>query len=102
MLFRSQQVVQGHGMTVQVKTDWESTQTATWTEAQVADVYSKQGREFFGVHVRDQKCQKVSIRWQDSPGATINTGYGVAFSNIALTVGIKSGLNKRMTLAAEH
>ena len=89
-------------MTVQVKTDWDSTQTATWTEAQVADVYAKQGREFFGVHVRDQKCQKVSIRWQDSPGATLNTGYGVALSNIALTVGIKSGLNKRMTLAAEH
>lgn len=93
---------QSHGMTVQVKTDWDSTQTATWTETQVADVYAKQGREFFGVHVRNQKCQKVSIRWQDSPGATINTGYGVAMSNIALTVGVKSGLNKRMTQDAEH
>lgn len=95
-------VYQDHGMTVQVKTDWDSTQTATWTETQVADVYAKQGREFFGVHVRNQKCQKVSIRWQDSPGATINTGYGVAMSNIALTVGVKSGLNKRMTQDAEH
>lgn len=96
------QVYQPHGMTIQIKTDWDSTQTATWTEAQSLDVYGKQGREFFQVHVRDQKCQKVSIRWEDSPGVTINTGYGVAFSNIALTVGVKSGLNKRMTQAAEH
>lgn len=97
------QYVEGHGMTITVKTDWDSTQTAIWTEAQVADVYAKQGREFYGIHVRDQKCQKVSIRWQDSPpSVTLTTGYGVAFSNIALTVGVKSGLNKRMTQAAEH
>lgn len=96
------QVYQGHGMTLQVKTDWDSNQTATWTEAQALDIYNKQGREFFQVHIRDQKCQKISFRWQDSPGTTLNTGYGVAFSNIALTVGVKSGLNKRMTQAAEH
>lgn len=95
---------QPHAMTVTVSTDWDSTQTATWTSAEVQSVLAKQGREFFGVHVRNQKCQKVSIRFQDAPptGGTITTGYGVAFSNIALTVGVKSGLNKRMTQEAEH
>ena len=95
---------QPHAMTVTVSTDWDSTQTAAWTSDQVQAVLAKQGREFFGVHVRDQKCQKVSIRFEDSPptGGAITTGYGVAFSNIALTVGLKSGLNKRMTQDAEH
>lgn len=95
---------QPHAMTVTVSTDWDSTQTATWTSAEVQSVLAKQGREFFGVHVRNQKCQKVSIRFQDAPptGGAITTGYGVAFSNIALTVGVKSGLNKRMTQEAEH
>lgn len=95
---------QPHAMTVTISTDWDSTQTATWTSAEVQSVLAKQGREFFGVHVRDQKCQKVSIRFQDSPptGGAITTGYGVAFSNIAFTVGVKSGLNKRMTQEAEH
>jgi hypothetical protein len=96
------QTYQLHGMLLSVMTDWDSTQVATWTEDQVQDVYNKQGREFFQVHVRDQKCQKVSIRWQDIPGTSFTTGYGVAFSNIALTVGVKAGLNKRMTLGAEH
>ena len=95
---------QPHAMTVTVSTDWDSTQNATWTSAEVQSILAKQGREFFGVHVRNQKCQKVSIRFQDAPptGGAITTGYGVAFSNIALTVGVKSGLNKRMTQEAEH
>lgn len=95
---------QPHAMTVTVSTDWDSTQTAAWTSSEVQSILAKQGREFFGVHVRNQKCQKVSIRFQDAPpnGGAITTGYGVAFSNIALTVGVKSGLNKRMTQEAEH
>ena len=95
---------QPHAMTVTVSTDWDSTQNASWTSDEVQSVLAKQGREFFGVHVRNQKCQKVSIRFEDAPptGGAITTGYGVAFSNIALTVGVKSGLNKRMTQEAEH
>ena len=95
---------QPHAMTVTISTDWDSTQNASWTSDEVQSVLAKQGREFFGVHVRNQKCQKVSIRFEDAPptGGAITTGYGVAFSNIALTVGVKSGLNKRMTQEAEH
>lgn len=95
---------QPHAMAITVSTDWDSTQTALWSSAEVQSVLAKQGREFFGVHVRNQKCQKVSIRFQDAAptGGAITTGYGVAFSNIALTVGVKSGLNKRMTQEAEH
>lgn len=95
---------QPHAMAVTVSTDWDSTQNAAWTSSEIQSILAKQGREFFGVHVRNQKCQKVSIRFEDAPptGGTITTGYGVAFSNIALTVGVKSGLNKRMTQEAEH
>lgn len=96
------QLYQLHGMTLDVMTDWDSTQSSTWTETQAQSIYSLQGREFFEIHVRNQKCQKISLRFSDIQGSTLNTGYGVAFSSIALVVGVKSGLNKRMTMIAEH
>ena len=96
------QLYQTHGMVLSVMTDWDSTQLSSWTEAQAQSIYSLQGREFFEIHVRNQKCQKISLRFEDIQGSTLNTGYGVAFSSIALVVGVKSGLNKRMTMIAEH
>jgi hypothetical protein len=96
------QLYQTHGMVLSVMTDWDSTQLSAWTEAQAQSIYSLQGREFFEIHVRNQKCQKISLRFEDIQGSTLNTGYGVAFSSIALVVGVKSGLNKRMTMIAEH
>ena len=52
-------------MTVQVKTDWDSTQTATWTEAQVADNWSPFQRmavEFF------EDCRIETLLCREYPG----------------------------------
>ena len=52
------------------------------------------------VHLREQKGQAVQIEYQEGEPATTPTytgkGWGLAISNVALVVGLKKGLDKRI------
>ena len=80
-------------------------QLAQWTEAEAAAVYADQRREVYEVHLKEQKGQKVSVGFQEIAPADIYSlthGYGTAFSNMAIVVGLKAGLDKRITPGAKH
>lgn len=100
-----------HGMQVGAFTDYALTgpnngfQLAQWTEAESAAVYADQNREVYEVHVKEQKGQKISVGFQEIAPADIYSlshGYGTAFSNMAIVVGLKAGLDKRITPGAKH
>ena len=78
-------------------------QTASWTHDQMKTVIDAQGRAQFEVHVREQKGQKISVYYTEgAPVSILDTGFGLALSNIAVVVGLKSGLDKRITTEAKH
>ena len=78
-------------------------QQASWTNAQMTTVINAQGRAQFEVHVREQKGQKVSVYYiEGAPASVAGNGFGLALSNIAVVVGLKSGLDKRITSEAKH
>ena len=100
-----------HGASFTLQTDYSTTgvnlgaQTASWTEAETAEVYTDQNREVYEVHVAEQKGQKLTLSYVETAPANINTlthGYGTAFSNMAFVVGLKSGTDKRITSGAKH
>lgn len=100
-----------HGMNIILQTDYalagdnDGYQEVSWTVAQVAAVYDVQSREIFEIHVKEQKGQKITVDFTEVAPANINTlghGYGTAFSNMALVVGLKTGLDKRITSEAKH
>jgi len=78
-------------------------QIASWTHDQMKAVIDAQGRAQFEVHVREQKGQKISVAYTEGgPVSILDTGFGLALSNIAVVVGLKSGLDKRITSEAKH
>jgi hypothetical protein len=100
-----------HGVSFTLQTDYATTgpnlgtQTAAWTEAEATAVYAAQNREVYEVHVAEQKGQKLTLSYVETAPANINTlthGYGTAFSNMAFVVGLKSGIDKRITSGAKH
>lgn len=100
-----------HGMQVAALTDYAGSgpnigsQLAQWSEAETAAVYADQNREVYEVHVKEQKGQKITVAFAETPPADINSlshGYGTAFSNMAIVVGLKAGLDKRITPGAKH
>jgi hypothetical protein len=100
-----------HGMQIGVLTDYAPTgvnngqQLATWTEAEADQIWAAQNKEVYEVHLREQKGQKVSLGFQETAPVNINAlahGYGTAFSNMAFVVGLKAGLDKRITAGAKH
>jgi hypothetical protein len=100
-----------HGMQVGAFTDYALTgpnngfQLAQWSEAESAAVYADQNREVYEVHVKEQKGQKITVAFAETAPADINSlshGYGTAFSNLAIVVGLKAGLDKRITPGAKH
>ena len=100
-----------HGMQIGVLTDYAPTgvnngqQLATWTEVEADQIWAAQNKEVYEVHLREQKGQKVSLGFQETAPADINAlahGYGTAFSNMAFVVGLKAGLDKRITAGAKH
>jgi hypothetical protein len=100
-----------HGMQIGVLTDYalagvnNGQQLATWTEAEASQVWAAQNKEIYEVHLKEQKGQKVSLGFQETAPADINAlthGYGTAFSNMAFVVGLKAGLDKRITSGSKH
>ena len=100
-----------HGASFALQTDYATSapnngsQTASWTEAEATAVYTDQNREVYEVHVAEQKGQKLTLSYTETAPASITGlthGYGTAFSNLALIVGLKSGLDKRITSGAKH
>jgi hypothetical protein len=98
-------------VTMSILTDYNEAdpggvQSATWTAAQVQDVLTTQGRVQLEVHLREQKGQKIQVAYFEGDPATTpvytDHGWGLAISNIALTVGLKKGLDKRILPAAKH
>lgn len=78
-------------------------QKAQWTAAQVQEVVTAQGRAQFEVHVAEQKGQRISVSFTEAePDAVGSTGFGIAASNLAVVVGLKAGLDKRITTEAKH
>jgi hypothetical protein len=100
-----------HGASFTLQTDYATaglnrgSQAASWTEAEATAVYTDQNREVYEVHVAEQKGQKLTLSYAETAPASITGlthGYGTAFSNLALIVGLKSGLDKRITSGAKH
>lgn len=100
-----------HGASFTLQTDYATaglnigSQAASWTEAEATEVYNDQNREVYEVHVAEQKGQKLTLSYTETAPASITGlthGYGTAFSNLALIVGLKSGLDKRITSGAKH
>jgi hypothetical protein len=100
-----------HGASFTLQTDYATaglnigSQTASWTEAEATAVYNDQNREVYEVHVAEQKGQKLTLSYTETAPASITGlthGYGTAFSNLALIVGLKTGLDKRITSGAKH
>ena len=93
---------------MQLATDYAASgaQTASWTPTQVNSVISTQGRAQLEVHVAEQKGQKLSVRYVEglpTDALTVSSkGWGLALSNIALVVGLKRGLDKRILPEAKH
>jgi hypothetical protein len=93
---------------MQLATDYAASgaQTASWTPTQVNSVISTQGRAQLEVHVAEQKGQKLSVRYVEglpTDAFTVSSkGWGLALSNIALVVGLKRGLDKRILPEAKH
>lgn len=81
----------------------DNLQLADWTQDQVQSVDQAQGRAQLEIHVREQKGQKITFGYvEGQPAAVGATGFGMALSNLALVVGLKSGLDKRITPEAKH
>ena len=81
-------------------------QLVAWTAAQVQTILTTQGRVQVEVHLREQKGQAVIIGYVEGGPATTPTytgkGWGLAISNVALVVGLKKGLDKRILPDAKH
>lgn len=100
-----------HGASFTLQTDYATggpnlgTQSAAWTEAEATAVYASQGREVYEVHVAQQKGQKLTLSYAETAPANVSAlthGYGTAFSNMSFVVGLKTGLDKRITSGAKH
>jgi hypothetical protein len=87
-----------------IVTDLSATQTSTWTSAEVGTVIAAQGAVQLETHLANQKGQLVALSCSTlAPGTGVtSTGGNVRFSNVALVVGLKAGLNKRITEEAKH
>lgn len=105
------QVREPHGASFTIQTDYATSgandgdQVATWTEAESTAVYGVQNREVYEIHLREQKGQAVTLQYTETPPsdvASLAHGYGTAFSNMAFVVGLKDGLDKRITPGAKH
>lgn len=85
-------------------TDASAVQTSLWTSAQAGAVDAVQGLLQLETHVANQKGQLLSLACATlAPVGGVNQFTGaVRFSNIALVVGLKAGLNKRITEEAKH
>ena len=91
------------GVLTDYKESMSNAQNVNWTQAQVQSVASIQGRAQFEIHVREQKGQKISFSFTEgTPSSVGATGFGMALSNLAVVVGLKSGLDKRITTEAKH
>ena len=81
-------------------------QLVSWTAAQVQTILTTQSRVQVEVHLREQKGQAVQIAYAEGNPATPPTytdkGWGLAISNVALVVGLKKGLDKRILPDAKH
>lgn len=75
-------------------------QLVPWTAAQVQTILTTQSRVQVETHLREQKGQSVQIAYIEGSPATSPTytgkGWGLAISNVALVVGLKKGLDKRI------
>jgi hypothetical protein len=100
-----------HGVSFTLQTDYATggpnlgTQSAAWTETEATAVYASQGREVYEVHVAQQKGQKLTLSYAETAPANVSAlthGYGTAFSNMSFVVGLKTGLDKRITSGAKH
>lgn len=87
-----------------VSTDLSAAQTSSWTSAQVSAVVALQNAVQLETHIANQKGQLIALSCLTlAPTAGVTqSGRNVRFSNIALVVGLKAGLNKRITEEAKH
>lgn len=85
-------------------TDNSAFQVSQWTSAQAGAVDAVQGLLQLETHVANQKGQLLRLACGTlAPVGGVNQFTGaVRFSNIALVVGLKAGLNKRITEEAKH
>jgi hypothetical protein len=85
-------------------TDNSALQLSQWTSAEANAVAALQGLLQLETHVANQKGQLLALACRTlAPIGGVNQFTGaVRFSNIALVVGLKAGLNKRITEEAKH
>jgi hypothetical protein len=78
-------------------------QTVTFTESQVKSIQTSQGFIQLETHCANQKGQLQLIGFSETAPAVVDDQCRNLFmSNIAVVVGLKTGLNKRITEQAKH
>jgi hypothetical protein len=78
-------------------------QTVTFTESQVKSIQTSQGFIQLETHCANQKGQLQLVGFTETAPAVVNDQCRNLFmSNIAVVVGLKTGLNKRITEQAKH
>ena len=92
------------GLDFMLLTDLSTQQTSSWTSAEVFEVTAVQNLIQLETHVANQKGQLLALGCQTTPPADplTSAAVNVRYSNIALVVGLKAGLNKRITEEAKH
>jgi hypothetical protein len=78
-------------------------QTVTFTESQVKSIQTSQGFIQLETHCANQKGQLQLVGFTETAPAVVDDQCRNLFmSNIAVVVGLKTGLNKRITEQAKH
>jgi hypothetical protein len=91
------------GVSMLLSTDGSASQAVSFTSAEAASVNGVQGFLQLEAHVANQKGQLLSMYTQTTAPTSVTQNItGVRFSNLALVVGLKAGLNKRITEQAKH
>lgn len=86
-----------------VFTDKATPQTSSWSTVEVDDVVTAQGMLQLEAHVAQQKGQYMALGVEEKqPTTVLSTVENFRWANIALVVGLKQGLNKRITEDAKH
>jgi hypothetical protein len=78
-------------------------QNASFTQQQIQSIYNLQGFVQMEVHCANQKGQLQMIAYTETAPAVVNVDCANLYmSSVSIVVGLKDGLNKRITEQAKH
>jgi hypothetical protein len=80
-----------HALQLEAYHDFEPSafQTRTWTEDEISEFSGLPDRYQPRLGIERQKCQAISVAWQDNESAHSSTGQGYSISGLSLELGVK-------------